>query len=510
MNLLNTADHKRIGQLQVIAAFVALALAGTAAIAVRAMANSGTVDHFDALSSLDHALAGVFVVLPLWFGIATVVVPLQLGTSRLAFPKLSAAALWAQVGGMVLVVAGYTRTPANPAGRSVFSTVPLPGSLAKFADTKGPDLVVLGMLVGAVAIVLMAVNLVTTVASRRAHGLTLSRLPYFSWSVLVGGIGVAIATPVFIGGLALVWVDQHFGGSFFTSQAANIFWTHAVWLGGRPEALLGATFLLGAGADIIGTATGRPNDLDQVTRAGIAAFATFAFVPWTLTADQAGGVMAPFSNVVTILPVLAAGVVILSLLGQLRHGLKVIPSVVPFVLSLALGVVAVGDFIVRLTTDNRGGTWSEGSLVLFAVAIPVAGAVAALVHWAPKFVGGAVAAPVATLASLATVGGFTLFAASDIFLGSDGAPYYAHIWDNSDGHGALALLGAAGIGIAALGVVVLALGYAGARSKSGAANAYGSGTTLEWAAPSPPPLTNFESVPDVTSATPLISTGASS
>ena len=509
MNLLNTADHKKIGHLQILAALLALGIAGAASIAVHAMASGGTIDHFDAYSSLDHALAGVFVALPLWFGIATVVTPLQIGTNRLAFPKLSAAALWTHIGGIVLVVAGYTRTPANPAGRSVFSTVPLPGSLTKLADTKGPDLIVLGMLLGAVATVLMAVSLVSTIASRRAHGLTLGRLPYFSWSVLVGGIGVALATPVFIGGLSLVWIDQHFGGSFFTSQAANVFWTHAVWLGGRPEALLAGVFVLGAGSDIIATATGRPNELDQVTRAGLAAFATFAFVPWTLTADQAGGVMAPFSNVVTILPVLAAGVVLLSWLGQLRHGLKIIPSVVPLVLTLALGAVAVGDFIVRLTADKRGGAWSEASLVLFAIAIPVAGAVAALVHWAPKLVGGTVPAPVASLASLATVGGFTLFTASGVFLGADGAPYFAHVWDKSDGHGALALLGAAGVGIAALGIVILALGYAGARSKSGAANPYGSGTTLEWAAASPPPPGNFESIPDVVSATPLVTTGAS-
>ncbi|MEY2472932.1 MAG: cytochrome c oxidase subunit [Actinomycetota bacterium] len=510
MNLLNTADHKRIGQVQIVVSLLALAVAGSAAIAVRAMASSGTVDHFDALSSLDHALAGVFVALPLWFGIATVITPLQIGSNRLAFPKLSVAALWTLIGGMVLVIAGYTRTPSNPAGRSVFSPVPLPGSLAKFADTKGSDLMVLGMLLGAVATVLMAVSLVTTIASRRTHGLTIGRLPYFSWSVLVGGIGVALATPVFIGGLSLVWIDQHFGGSFFTSQAANVFWTHAVWLGGRPEALLAAVFVLGAGSDIIATATGRPNELDQVTRAALAAFATFAFVPWTLTGDQAGGVMAPFSNVVTILPVLAAGVVVLSWLGQLRHGVKVIPSIVPLVLTLALGAVAVGDFIVRLTADNRGGTWTEASLVLFALAIPVAGAVAALVHWAPKLVGGTIAAPVASLASLATFGGFTLFVASGVFLGADGAPYFAHTWDKSDGHGALALLGAAGVGIAALGIVILALGYAGARSTSAAPNPYGSGTTLEWATASPPPRDNFESVPDVGSATPLVTTGASS
>ena len=66
MNLLNTADHKRIGQVQIVVSLLALAVAGSAAIAVRAMASGGTVDHFDAFSSLDHALAGVFVVLPLF------------------------------------------------------------------------------------------------------------------------------------------------------------------------------------------------------------------------------------------------------------------------------------------------------------------------------------------------------------------------------------------------------------------------------------------------------------
>jgi cytochrome c oxidase subunit I+III len=301
-----------------------------------------------------------------------------------------------------------------------------------------------------------------------------------------------------------VWVDQHFNGSFFTSSAANSLWSHAIWLGGRPEALLGATFLLGAGSDIIATATGRKNELDTVTRAALAAFATFAFVPWTITADQAGGVLAPFSNVVTVLPILAAGVVILSWLGQLRHGLKLIPAVVPLVTALGLGVVAVGGGLVRVMTDGRGSIWSQHSLELIAVGIPVAGAIAALVHWAPKLVGGPVAAPAASLAGLAAFAGFALYTASGVFLGADNADAYAPLWSAGDGHGGLALLGAAGIAIAAFSVVVLAFGYLGARNAGGAADPYGTGATLEWAAASPPPPHNFESVPDVTSSTPLL------
>ncbi len=509
MSLLNTADHKRIGQLQIIVSLLVLAIGGTAGISIRAMAAGGEIDNFGALTSLHDALIGVFVVLPLWFGIATVVVPLQIGTNRLAFPKLSAVALWTYIGGAIAVIQGYMQTPAALGGRTVFSFVPFPGTLSKLADTKGADLVVLGMLLGAAATVLMAVNLVTTILSRRAHGLTLARLPYFAWSVLVGGLAVAIATPVFIGGLSLAWVDQHFGGAFFTSSAANVFWTHAVWLGGRPEALLGAVFLLGAGSDIIATATGRRNELDQITRAALAAFATFAFVPWTLTAAQAGGTLAPFSNVITILPILAAGVVVLTWLGHLRHGLKLIPSVVPLVTALLLGAVALGDGLLRFTTDERGGGWSQASLTLFAIGIPVAGAVAALVHWAPKLVGGSIAAPVASLAGLATAGGFALLTASGVLLGADGAEAYAPTWSTADGHGGLAVLGAVGIGVAALGIVVLALGSVGARSQAGVADAYGSGLTLEWASPSPPPAHNFDSVPDVSSPTPLLVGAAS-
>ncbi|MBA2609815.1 MAG: cbb3-type cytochrome c oxidase subunit I [Actinobacteria bacterium] len=509
-SLFVTADHKRIGRMQIVIALTLLGVAGAAGIAIRVQAAGGTIKHFDALTSLHDALIGVFVILPLWFGIATVVVPLQLGTNRLAFPKLSAVALWGYVGGAAMVVGGYTHTPAPSSGRTVFHGVPLPGSLAKLANTRGDDLLVLGMLIGAVATVLMAVNLVTTISARRAHGLTITRLPYFSWSVLVGGIGVLLATPVFIAGLTLVWIDQHFGGSFFTSSAANEFWTHAIWLGGRPEALLGSVFLLGAGSDIIATATGRKNELDIVTRAGIAGLATFAFVVWTGGVGDAPSPIAPFFNFGTVLPVLAGGVVVLSWLAQLRHGIKTIPALVPLVLTLAMGVVALGQAVLVFTNDFvRGTGWTETSVVFFAVTIPLVGAVAALVHWAPKLVGGVMPTAAAGLASVSIAGGMTLLWASGALLGADGAPDFGPVWATDGGHGGLAIVGAVGIAIVAFGVLVLAAGFAGARAKAGAADPYGTGMTLEWAAASPPPSHNFDSVPDVTSSTPLlVATGA--
>ncbi len=509
-SLLTTADHKRIGRVQIVASLVMLAVAGSAGIFIRLQAAGGSVDHFDALTSLHDALVGVFVVLPLWLGIATAIVPLQLGTSRLAFPKASSFALALYVGGAALVVAAYTKSPAPFPGRTVFDGVPLPGSLAKLASTEGADLLVLGMLLGAVATVFMALNLVATIASRRAHGLTIARLPYFSWSVLAAGVGILIATPVFIGGLALVWIDQHFGGSFFTSSAANVAWTHAIWLGGRPEALLGAAFLLGTGSDIIATTTGKPNELDMVTRGAIGAFVTFSFLTWTAGAADASGVLAPFVNPALVLPVLAAGVVVLTWLAQLRHGFKPVPALIPLVLALGTAALGLVDGLIALINEDRGAIWSQHSLTLFAVFVPLAGAVAALIHWAPKLVGGVTPAPLAGLASLTVFIGSGLYIASGALLGADGAPDYAATWPTDGGHGALAILGAAGIGLAAVGVVALAAAYAAARSKATAPNAYGSGVTLEWAAASPPPAHNFDSVPDVLSSTPLVGSGAAS
>ena len=503
--LLTTADHKRIGRMQIVLSLLLLGVAGAAGIAILVQAAGGSIKHLNALSSLDDALLGVFVVLPLWFGLATVVVPLQIGASRLAFPKLSVLALWLYVGGAAMVIAGYTQTPAPNAYRSVFYGSPSPASLANQASTKGADLVVLGMLLGALATGLIAVNLVTTILSRRAHGLTLDRLPYFAWSVLIGGAGVALGSGVFAGGLALVWVDQHFGGHFFSASGTSVFWEHTIWLGGRPEVLLSSIFLLGAGSDIIATATGKSNQLDMVTRSAIAAYGTFSFVLYTLDSHDAGSLLAPFANFGTALPVLAAGVVVLTWLAQLRGGIKPIPALVPLVTALGLAAFSIVNAVIRATADVTPGTgWSASTLVFFAVSVPVAGAVAGLVHWAPKLVGGTVPAPAAGLSGLALMGGFALVMLSGTLLGADGAPRFSANWPTDGGHGGLAVLGAVGIGVAALGALVLGAGMASARSRAGAADPYGRGLTLEWAAASPPPPHNFDSVPDVTSPTPLL------
>ena len=276
-SLLVTADHKRIGRMQIVArARCCSRSLARPAIAIRAQAAGGTIDHFNALTSLarraGRRVRGAAAVVRYRHGRRAAPdrhqqagVPEAVGVRAVALRRRRAS--WRSP--------RYTEHAGGVRRAAACSPpIPSPASLANCVNTKGADLLVLGMLLGAVATALMAVNLVTTISSRRAHGLTLGRLPYFAWSVLVGGIGVALAERrCSLAALALVWIDQHFGGKFFSSTGTHVFWMHTVWLGGRPEALLGSIFLLGAGSDIIATATGRKNELDMVTRAAIAAFA---------------------------------------------------------------------------------------------------------------------------------------------------------------------------------------------------------------------------------------------
>ena len=497
-----TADHKRLGRAQVLVSLVLLAVAGAAALAVMAQAAGGDVKTYEALWSLHDALAGVFVVLPLWLGIAAIVVPLQIGSARLAFPHLQSLTLWTLVGGAVLVLVGYGMSPAPFADRSVFSSIPDPAALG--GDTRGADLMIIGMLLGALATLTAAVNLVTTIATRRAPGLTLGRLPYFSWSVLVGGVAVVLATAVFVVGLLVVWMDQHFGGKVFETAGMEFLWAHAVWLGGRPEAFLGLVFALGAGSDIVATATGRGLVADKPARAGIAAVATLSFVAWAGGNDAVESVLAPFVQPMSLLPALAAGAVVLTWLANFRHGAKAHAALVPLVAVVLLGVVATLNAALRAASDVEQGTgWGRASLTLVAVAIPVSAAVAAVVHWAPKLVGRRLTMGTGALVGLALAGGFALLQASAAFLGADGAPSYSAKGFAEDGHQRLALLGAVGVVLIAVAVLRLLAAIAVPQREGLGADPYGTGLTLEWLSASPPPRHNFDAVPEVRSATPL-------
>src|SRR5439155_17088450 len=112
-----------------------------------------------------------------------------------------------------------------------------------------------------------------TVLTMRTEGMTLARVPMFSWATLVSSVGTVLAGPVFLAGLLLLFLDQHFGGQYFFGPGTvgtQVIWQHTLWLYGRPDLYLLVVAGLGAASDIVSTVAGRALANSNAARAGIA------------------------------------------------------------------------------------------------------------------------------------------------------------------------------------------------------------------------------------------------
>jgi len=502
-----TADHKRLGVMFLVGALVFLLVGGAAGAVLRTELAREGVDldiQYGRLLSLHATVATLLFLLPAWIGLASWLVPLQIGASRLAFPRLHALALWLFLLGGTLVVAAYIL------GRPVFE-------LAEGLPKPGPDqganeatsLAIMGMVLVAVSTLLAAMDLAVTVLKLRTTGLTLVRLPMFSWSVLITCLALLLATPVFLAGLALLYLDRHFGGDLFLGNTAgNAVWRHTLWLFGRPEAFLVLLPGLGAACDIVATHAHRPLLGGAAARQAMVVFAAISFATWTAGPGVADALVLPTYSMPTALVVLPVAVVALVLLGttvkgrpQLHISLLFVSG---FLVLAGLGVLNAG---VAAVVGVDGRAWTTGHLHIVGFGAPTMLFFAALYHWAPKMTGRHPSPKLGGAAFLGLFGGFALLGLGSYLLGYDGGPARLQDYEFTAGATTFNPLGFLGALMAVLGLAAFALDFLRITLFDGGEEAGDDpyeGLTLEWAAPSPPPPQNFESVPEVRSAQPLL------
>ncbi len=536
---IDTSDHKRIGLVFVGLAMVGFFISRGLGVTLGAELISRGVSVVGANGRrvwglYDSALPMLFVG-PLFVGIATAIVPLQIGASRLAYPRVQAFALWTHLVGAVLLVAGYIIDP--PPGLGLSSVAPL--LAPRGGVNKGTDLILTSYLVLGLATVVAAGNLVATCLTGRADGMTLTRMPLFSWSVLVAGIGTMLATPVFIASALVLYIDVHFGGqSMFASAGALSVWQKGLWLYGRPEIVLLCLPALGAAADIVVTTAKRPllslaapapakltgglppipgvttPVKGHVVAAGaLGAVGVLSFACWTNGTKAMASGAQPLPTIAAAVVLVPIGIVATLWLGTLATAkarpsvnlLFVIGGLVALVVAVALGAWNVID------TAGVGTFAAFGPIEAGAIGVPTILGLGALAHWAPKLVGRKVMAPAAALSALAAVGGTLAVGLGAALAGHDGAN--AHLKDRaaSTAAGSFVVYQFGQILLVAAGAILaLDLARALIASRAGALDAdLTDGITLEWAASSPPPLHNFDLIPEVRSEAPLLDLAAS-
>jgi cytochrome c oxidase subunit 1 len=233
-----TVDHKKIGIMYGVVAFAFFLVGGFEALLIRAQlaGNEGTIlsaDKYNQMFTM-HATTMVFLfVMPMVAAFANYFVPLQIGARDVAFPRLNAFGFWCFLFGGLFLNTSWLLGGAPDGGWFMYA----PNSSVPFSPTNGVDFWGLGLQITGIASLTGAINLIVTVINMRAPGMSLMKMPIFTWMALVVQFLLLFAIPVITVALFLLMFQREFDATFFSVEAGAdpLLWQHLFWIFGHPE-----------------------------------------------------------------------------------------------------------------------------------------------------------------------------------------------------------------------------------------------------------------------------------
>src|SRR3954468_21464361 len=235
---LTTTDHKKIGIMYVINSFLFFLIGGLFALGVRSeLAQPGLQifkdEHvYNEFFSI-HATVMIFLfIIPMLAGLGNYLVPLQIGASDIALPRIHSLSFWILPLGGILLLAGFL-SPGGAAAAGWTSYPPLSEVGPLKSPGSGQDLWILSIILIGTSSILGAINFLVTIFKMRAPGMTLFRMPIMVWTVLVTSVLVLMATPVITSALVMLFIDRNYGGTFFRPPEGiavlyqNVFWFYS-------------------------------------------------------------------------------------------------------------------------------------------------------------------------------------------------------------------------------------------------------------------------------------------
>ena len=233
-----TVDHKKLGIMYGVTAMVFFVVGGIEALLIRAQlaGPDGTVLSADVYNQMFtmHATSMVFLfAMPMAAAFGNYFLPLQVGARDVAFPRINAFGYWCFLFGALFINSSWILGGAADGGWFMYA----PNSSVAFSPTHGIDIWALGLVITGIASQSGAINLIVTVLNMRTKGMSLMRMPVFTWMVLVIQFLLLFAIPVITVALVLLIFQREFGATFFSVQAGAdpLLWQHLFWIFGHPE-----------------------------------------------------------------------------------------------------------------------------------------------------------------------------------------------------------------------------------------------------------------------------------
>ena len=504
---LTTVDHKRIGILYGVTAFVFFLLGGLEALLIRLQLArpNGTVVGAEAYNQLFtmHGTTMIFlVVMPLSAAFFNYVMPLQIGARDVAFPRLNAFSYWAFLFGGLFLYSSFLLGGAPNGGWFGYA----PNTSITFSPGHHIDFWVFGLQILGIASTVSAVNFIVTMLNMRAPGMTLMRMPIFSWMTLISSFLILFAMPVITIDLFLLMFDRNFGANFFNPAAGGdpVLWQHLFWIFGHPEVYILILPAMGMVSEILPVFSRKPLfGYPVMVFSGIA----IGFMGWGvwvhhMFAVGLGPVAIGAFSLSTMFIAVPTGVKIFNWIattwkGSLRLTTPMLFAM-GFVAMFTIGGLSGVTHAVSPHDRQQTDTYyvvAHFHYVLFGGAL--FGIMGGIYYWWPKVFGVKLDERLGKVNFWLWLVGFNLTFGPMHWLGLQGMPRRIYTYDDDMGFDTWNMVATVGAFVIAFSVLVFMYNVRQShkRKRSAASADPWDARTLEWSVPSPPPHYNFAEIP---------------
>ena len=508
---LTSVDHKKIGVMYIVVAFVMLLRGFSDAILMRSQqamavgADKGFLppEHFDQIFTAHGVIMIFFMAMPFMVGLMNIAVPLQIGARDVAFPFLNSVSFWLFVVGVALVNISLGIGDFAKTGWLAYP----PLSELKYSPGVGVDYYIWSLQIAGVGTLMTGINFFVTIIKMRAPGMGLMKMPVFTWTALCTNILIIAAFPVLTVTLALLTLDRYLGMHFFTNAMGGnmMMYVNLIWVWGHPEVYILILPAFGVFSEVIATFSKKPLFGYTSMVYATMAISVLSFIVWLhhFFTMGSGGDVNSFFGIMTMIIAIPTGVKIFNWLFTMYRGRVEFKTPVLWTIGFMV-TFSIGGMTGVLLAVPGADFVLHNSLFLIAhfhnviIGGVVFGYLAGWNYWFPKAFGFTLDEKLGKRAFWCWLIGFYLAFMPLYYLGFMGMTRRLDHYDNPAFHPYLV--------VAFIGAMVIMLGIffqlaqlvVSIRDREKNLDVTGDpwgGRTLEWSISSPPPFYNFADVP---------------